>query len=230
MVQEPPLRLLLVEDDDMVAAAIMSGMRQAGVEVDHAPDAPSARLALSGHAYQMVLLDLGLPGGSGLVVLRALRQSYDATPVLIVTARDALSDRIQGLDAGADDYIVKPFQMDELLARMRAVQRRALGRVSPLLTHGDVTVDPERRTVTRAGQTVALSAHEYLTLLALVERAGRVVSRERLEAAVYGNEVELGSNTIAVYVHGLRRKLGEGIVTTVHGQGYRLGAAQDNPR
>jgi two-component system, OmpR family, response regulator len=228
MNQEHPLRLLLVEDDPMLAAAIRAGLHQAGIEVDHASDAPSARLALSGHAYQMVLLDLGLPGGSGLAVLRALRLSYDATPVLIVSARDALSDRIQGLDAGADDYIVKPFQMDELLARMRAVQRRALGRVSPLLVYGDVTLDPERRAVTRAGQPVALSAHEYLTLLALMERTGRVVSRQRLEEAVYGNGVELGSNTIAVYVHGLRRRLGEGIVITVHGQGYLLGAGKDS--
>jgi two-component system, OmpR family, response regulator len=227
MIQESALHLLLVEDDDMLATAIVAGLRQVGIDADRATDAISARLALVDHAYHMVLLDLGLPGGSGLSVLRALRQSYDATPVLIVTARDALSDRIQGLDAGADDYIVKPFQMAELLARMRAVQRRALGRVSPVLSHGDVILDPERRVVRRAGEVVSMSTHEYLTLLALMERAGRVVSRERLEAAVYGTEVDLSSNTIAVYVHQLRRKLGESIVTTVHGQGYRLGAAQE---
>lgn len=227
MVDEPALQILLVEDDDMLAAAIAAGLQQHGMVVSRAAGSATARLALSDHGYHLVLLDLGLPGGSGLTVLKALRQAYDATPVLIVTARDALSDRIQGLDAGADDYVVKPFQMDELLARMRAVLRRTTGRVSPLLTLGDVSVDPANRVVTRGGNAVALSTHEYRTLLALMERAGRVVPRDRLEAAVYGHDVELGSNTIAVYVHQLRRKLGEGIVTTVHGQGYRLGNATE---
>jgi two-component system, OmpR family, response regulator len=223
------MKLLLVEDDEMLAQAMASGLRQAGLELDRAADAASARLALLDHRYQMVLLDLGLPGGSGLAVLQAMRRAYDTTPVLVVTARDTLSERVQGLDAGADDYIVKPFQIDELLARMRAVQRRTQGRVAPVLQHGDVILAPAQRTVTQAGCEVALSKLEYLTLLALMEHRGRALSRERLEACVYGNEVELGSNTVAVYVHQLRKKLGENIVVTVHGQGYRLGPARPAP-
>jgi two-component system OmpR family response regulator len=170
-----------------------------------------------------VLLDLGLPRGSGLDVLRALRQRYDTTPVLIVTARDRLSDRVSGLDAGADDYLVKPFQSDELLARLRALVRRAQGRVTPQLSWRDVSVDPASRTVSRGGEPIRLGTNEYRTLLALMERRGRVVPRETLETLVYGGDGTLESNTIAVYVHQLRRKLGEEFIATVHGIGYRIG-------
>jgi two-component system OmpR family response regulator len=146
--------------------------------------------------------------------------------VLIVTARDALSDRIAGLDAGADDYVVKPFELDELGARVRAVVRRSQGRVSPKLTHGDVTVDPARRSVSRAGTPVTLSVNEYRTLLALMERRGWVVTRAQIEDAVYGGAGSIESNTIAVYVHQLRRKLGDDFIATVHGFGYRVGEAR----
>jgi two-component system OmpR family response regulator len=218
------MNLLLVEDDEMLAQAMKTGLQRDGYRVDWVNDAAAARLALSSeHGFGAVLLDLGLPNGSGIGVLQAMRARYDATPVLIVTARDQLSDRIAGLDAGADDYVVKPFQLDELSARLRAVVRRSQGRVSPMLTQGDVVVDPARRSVTRAGEPVTLSVNEYRTLLALMERRGWVVTRAQLEDAVYGGASNIESNTIAVYVHQLRRKLGDELIATVHGFGYRIG-------
>ncbi|WP_241048409.1 response regulator transcription factor [Achromobacter xylosoxidans] len=219
------MQVLLVEDDAMLGDALRSSMVGAGLRVDWVRDVPAARLALVEHGYGAVLLDLGLPGGSGLAVLKHLRARYDATPVLIITARDRLSERVQGLDAGADDYIVKPFQLDELLARLRAVVRRSSNSVVSVLRCRDVQLDPARRVVTRAGAEVALSASEYRTLLALMERAGQTVSREQLEAAVYGGSGTIESNTVAVYVHQLRRKLGDDLVATVHGLGYRIAAA-----
>jgi len=222
------MHILLVEDDAMLGMAMQAGLaHKLGATVDWARDAAEARLALAGSPYAAVLLDIGLPGESGLSVLRALRARYDATPVLLVTARDQLSERIGGLDAGADDYIVKPFQLDELLARLRAVLRRSRNRVTPLLACAGVTLDPATRQVRRDGVEVTLSQHEYLTLLALMERPGRSLTREQLEDAVYGGHGTIESNTIAVYVHQLRRKLGDHIVATVHGYGYRLGEASD---
>ncbi|HEU0199780.1 MAG TPA: response regulator transcription factor [Burkholderiaceae bacterium] len=227
------MHILLVEDDAMLAAAVQSALQATGATVDHAADAPSAKMALVDHRYSAVLLDLGLPGGSGLSVLQALRARYDATPVLIITARDRLSERIAGLDAGADDYLVKPFQLDELNARLRAVLRRARGRVAPVLAYRDVVLDPAQRMVSRQrdngeSENVPLSVSEYRVLLALMERQGRVVTRDQLEDAVYGDAGTLESNTIAVYVHQLRRKLGEDFIATVHGYGYRVGAPAGN--
>lgn len=217
------MHLLLVEDDTMVAEAVCDGVRQNGWRVDHVGDAAGARAALVDHNYGAVLLDIGLPRDSGLTVLKTLRTRYDTTPVVILTARGQLSERIRGLDAGADDYLVKPFQFDELWARLRAVMRRAQGRVVPILTHGDLLVDTGRRTVTRAGQRIALSAYEYRTLLALIARPGHVISRDHLQAVVYGDD-DVESNTIAVFIHQLRRKLGDGVITTVHGLGYLVEA------
>lgn len=179
------------------------------------------------HHYTAVLLDIGLPGDSGLTVIRYMRGHYDATPVIALTARGQLTDRIRGLDAGADDYLVKPFQFDELMARVRAIARRSQGRVVPLLTQGEVSVDPSSRKVTRNGKWVALSAHEYRLLLALMERAGRVVTKDQLEEGVYGGPSEGGSNMIAVYVHQLRRKLGDEVISTIYGQGYMIGQAPE---
>jgi len=217
------MNLLLVEDDEMLGQAVVTGLERADCHVDWVKDPDAARFALRDHAYAAVLLDLGLPKASGLTVLQAMRARLDATPVLIVTARDQLSERIAGLDAGADDYIVKPFQLDELSARLRAVVRRSQGRVSPTLRHRDVELDPARRSVTRSGEPVTLSLSEYRTLLALMERPGWVVTRAQLEDAVYGGTSQIESNTIAVYVHQLRRKLGDDLIATVHGFGYRLG-------
>ena len=215
--------ILLVEDDRMLSDAIAAALRQDSWQVDVAQDAQSARIALVDHAYAALLLDLGLPNGSGLDVLHAMRARYDATPALIITARDQLRDRIGGLDAGADDYIVKPFQIDELLARLRAVLRRTTGRVAPALHYQDISVDPVRRVVTRGDKPVRLSMHEFRTLLALMERQGRTVPRSHLEDLIYGGSATIESNTIAVYIHQLRRKLGENLIATEHGYGYRLG-------
>jgi two-component system OmpR family response regulator len=203
----------------MLGDAVHTSLAQSGADVQWVRDVAQARLALVDHGFQAVLLDLGLPDGSGLTVLKHLRARYDATPVLILTARDRLSERIQGLDAGADDYIVKPFQLDELLARLRAVVRRSSNAVVSAL-------EPARRAVTRAGVEVSLSAHEYRTLLALMERIGHTVSREQLEAAVYGDSGAIESNTVAVYIHQLRRKLGDKLIATVHGLGYRIEAGE----
>jgi two-component system OmpR family response regulator len=217
------MKLLLVEDDQMLGETICDGARQSGWHVDHVSDASSARAALIDHAYTAVLLDIGLPGESGLSVLRSIRSRYDSTPVLILTARGQLSERIAGLDAGADDYLVKPFQFDELWARLRAVIRRSQGRVVPVFTYGDVQIDRSRRVVTRSGVDVTLSAQEYRTLLALVERPGHVVTRDHLHDIVYGTASNVESNTIAVFIHQLRRKLGDDLIRTVHGLGYVVG-------
>ncbi|WPH12050.1 response regulator transcription factor [Variovorax paradoxus] len=217
------MHLLLVEDDAMLGEAVCDGARQGGWTIDHVCDAPAARLALIDHAYAAVLLDIGLPGESGLSVLRAMRGRYDPTPVLMLTARGQLSERIHGLDAGADDYIVKPFQFDELWARVRSVIRRSQGRVIPVFSHGDIEVDRSRRVVSKAGAEVTLSAHEYRTLLALLERPGHVVTRDHLQDAVYGSASAVESNTIAVFIHQLRRKLGDDLIRTVHGHGYVVG-------
>jgi two-component system OmpR family response regulator len=217
------MKLLLVEDDQMLGETVFGGARQNGWHVDHVIDAGSARTALVDHAYTAVLLDIGLPGDSGLSVLRSMRSRYDSTPVLILTARGQLSERIAGLDAGADDYLVKPFQFDELWARLRAVIRRSQGRVVPVFTYGDVQIDRSRRVVTKSGSDVTLSAQEYRTLLALVERPGHVVTRDHLHDIVYGTASNVESNTIAVFIHQLRRKLGDDLIRTVHGLGYVVG-------
>lgn len=217
------MQILLVEDDAMLASAVSAGLRQDNWAVVTVGDAAAAQLALVEHAYSAVLLDLSLPRGSGLDVLARLRGRYDPTPVIIITARDRLSDRIRGLDAGADDYLVKPFQLDELGARLRAVIRRTQGRVTPLLAYRNIALDPARRVVTRDAEEVTLSRNEYHTLLALMERQGRAVARDQLELIVYGGDGGIESNTVAVYVHQLRRKLGDDLITTVHGFGYRIG-------
>lgn len=217
------MRLLLVEDDSMLGESICEGARQSGWSIDHVGEAGAARTALTEHTYSAVLLDIGLPGDSGLTVLRAMRSRYDATPVLLLTARGQLTERIAGLDAGADDYLIKPFQFDELWARVRAVIRRSQGRVIPVFTHGEVQIDRSRRVVSRAGVEVTLSAQEYRTLLALVERPGHVLTRDHLHGVVYGGASGVESNTIAVFVHQLRRKLGDDLIRTVHGLGYVVG-------
>ena len=217
------MNLLLVEDDQMLGESICDGARQSGWHIDHVCDAATARGALVDHTYAAVLLDIGLPGDSGLSVLRSMRGRYDPTPVLILTARGQLSERIAGLDAGADDYLVKPFQFDELWARVRSVIRRSQGRVVAVFTYGDVRIDRSRRVVTRAGVEVVLSAQEYRTLLALLERPGHVVTRDHLHDVVYGTASNVESNTIAVFIHQLRRKLGDDLIRTVHGLGYVIG-------
>ena len=212
---------MLVEDDAMLGDAVCAGLTQDGARVDWVRSLSDARLALVEHDYKAVLLDLGLPEGSGLKVLASMRARYDATPVLIITARDRLSERVAGLDAGADDYIVAvPARRTAGPAARRPApqqQHRGLGHAPGRC--GDRTGPPDRHA---RRQEVSLSAHEYRTLLALMERMGQTVSREQLEVAVYGGSGTIESNTVAVYVHQLRRKLGEGLIVTAHGVGYRI--------
>ena len=219
------MRLLLVEDDEMIAAAMQDGLRQGGYSVDWARDGREAELALAGTPYDLLLLDLGLPRKSGLEVLRAVRAQGDSVPVLIVTARDAISDRVEGLDAGADDYLVKPFDLDELSARVRALLRRRAGRAEPLLRHRSLTLNPATHEVTLEGKPLALSGREFALLQALLERPGALLSRSQLEEKVYGWGEEVESNTIEVYIHSLRRKLGPGFIRTVRGVGYGIAEA-----
>lgn len=221
------MRVLLVEDDEMLGAALAVGMRQDGHAVDRvrtADEADSAWLALRGPeaAYGAVVLDLGLPDGSGLTILRSARARGIVTPVLIATARDRIADRIAGLDAGADDYMVKPIDLDELAARLRALERRAAGRAAPAIEIGDLTIDPADRCVTRSGRPVELTAREFALLLALARRPGAVLSRAQLAQALYGWDDDVASNTVDVHVHHLRRKLGAGAIETQRGLGYRL--------
>jgi two-component system, OmpR family, response regulator QseB len=216
------MRLLLTEDDPMIGEAVQRGLRQLGFTVDWARDGAAAAQALAVEPYELLLLDLGLPRKSGLALLAELRSHGSEIPVVILTSRDSLTDRVTGLDAGADDYVVKPFELPELAARIRAVVRRHAGRASPQLTHRGVTLDPATREVTRDGAPVALAAREFEVLHALMEHPGRVLSRAQLEERLYGWGEEVESNVVEVYVHALRRKLGPEFIRTVRGAGYRL--------
>ena len=220
------MRLLLVEDDAMIGASVRKGLRQDGFAVDWVTDGEAAELALWQGVYDLMLLDLGLPKKSGLAVLRSLRARGGGLPVVVTTARDAVADRIAGLDAGADDYVVKPFDLDELAARIRAVLRRRAGRVDPLVRHGKLEFNPASREVRLDGAVVSLSARELTLLEALLDRPGAVLSRAQLEEKLYGWAEEVESNTIEVYIHGLRRKLGADFIRNVRGVGYMLGGAQ----
>jgi two-component system, OmpR family, response regulator QseB len=216
------MRVLLVEDDAMIAEGLQGALRQNGMAVDWMRDGIGAAAALRSAAFDVVLLDLGLPKRDGIDVLRELRRRGDATPVIILTARDEIQHRIAGLDAGADDYIVKPFDLDEVTARMRSVMRRAAGRGDSTIRYGELTLDTAGRTVSRNGAVVALSGHEYAVLEALLQRPGAVLSRAQLEDRLYGWDEAIGSNAIEVYVHGLRRKLGSEVIRTLRGVGYYM--------
>ncbi len=220
------MRLLLVEDDSMIGEAIRAGLKRDGFAVDWVRDTASARRALETEPFELLLLDLGLPGGDGLTLLEALRARGAALPVLIITARDAVADRVAGLDAGADDYLVKPFDLDELAARIRALLRRKSGRSEPHLEHLDVVLDPATHRVTRDGTEVSLSPREFALLELLLERPGAILSRGQLEERLYGWGEEVESNAVEVHIHGLRRKLGAGFILTVRGVGYRVRPAR----
>jgi two-component system OmpR family response regulator len=216
------MRVLLVEDDAMIARGLQAGLRHSGFAVDCVPDGAAADAALRTSKFDLVLLDLGLPKRDGHTVLRDLRARGDPTPVIILTARDEIQQRITGLNAGADDYIVKPFDLDEVIARMRSVLRRSAGRAEPAIQHGDLCVDPTTRSVQLKGEPIALSAHEFAVLEALLQRPGVVLSRAQLEDRLYGWSDAIGSNAVEVYIHGLRRKLGSNSIRTVRGVGYFL--------
>ncbi|HSB19591.1 MAG TPA: response regulator transcription factor [Anaeromyxobacteraceae bacterium] len=214
------MRILLVEDDAMLGEAVRRGLRQQGHALDWVRDGEEADLALAGEPYEVVLLDLGLPRKGGLEVLRGLRRRGNRVPVLILTAQDPVPDRVAGLDAGADDYLVKPFDLDELAARIRALQRRARGSAAPLLEVGPLTLDPASHQVSLGGAPVSLSAREFSLLEVLLEHPGRPVSRARLEERLYGWGEQVESNAVEVHVHSLRRKLGADWIKTLRGVGY----------
>ena len=214
------MRILLVEDDVMIGESVLDCLRAEHYAVDWVKDGNAAELALRTDTYDLILLDLGLPKRDGLGLLRDLRGRKDRTPVLIATARDAVSDRIAGLDAGADDYIVKPYDVDELLARMRALIRRSAGRAEPVFEHEGITIDPQAHAAMVDGTPVALTAREWAVLEPLIARPGMIFSRAQLEEKLYSWKDSVSSNTVEVYIHGLRKKLGPNLIQNVRGVGY----------
>lgn len=216
------MRILVVEDDPLLGRGTQAGLEQAGYAADWVRDGVAADASLAGTRYHAVVLDLGLPRLAGLELLARRRAQGDRTPVLILTARDAVEDRVKGLDAGADDYMMKPFRLEELAARLRALVRRAHGEAAPVLAAAGVTLDPGAHTVTWRGAPVELPAREFEVLHELMLNAGRVLSREHLQERVYGWGEEVGSNTIDVHIHHLRRKLAPELIRTIRGVGYLL--------
>jgi two-component system response regulator QseB len=216
------MRLLIVEDDPMIGRALRLGLVDAGFAVDWTEDGRSGELALATGVYDLVVLDLGLPAMDGMTLLEGLRRRGNHVPVLIATARDAVDKRIAGLNAGADDYLLKPFDLDELVARVRALLRRHAGTGSSILSVGSLALDTVRKRVTLDAVEVTLSAREFALLEALMQRPGAVLSREKLEESVYGWGDEIGSNAIEVHLHHLRKKLGAQRIVNVRGVGYRL--------
>jgi two-component system OmpR family response regulator/two-component system response regulator QseB len=219
------VRLLLVEDDPMIGESIEDGLRGENYAVDWVRDGRDADLALGGVAYDLMLLDLGLPGKQGMDVLRGVRTRGADLPILIITARDGTPARVEGLDAGADDYLVKPFDLDELLARIRALLRRRVSRTRSIIEHGGLTLDLASHEVTFGGEQVKLSAREFSVLRALLDNPGSVVSKSQLEEKLYGWNAEVESNTVDVYVHHLRKKFGADFIKNVRGVGYKIPAA-----
>ena len=230
------MRLLLVEDDRMIGDSLRAALRLEGHAVDWVRDVSAALATLESERFDLVLLDLGLPPGrplagseavDGLAILASLRARQDHTPVIVLTARDGPGDRVRGLDSGADDYLVKPFEFDELNARIRAVLRRPGGSAQPVLRHAGVTLDPATRQVTRNGQAVVLSAREFAVLAALMARPGALLSRAQLEDRLYGWGEEIESNAVSVYIHQLRRKLGADFIGNMRGVGYFVAGARE---
>lgn len=216
------MRILLVEDDPELGDGLTVGLRQAGFAVDWLADGQAADRALHSESFDLLVLDLGLPGLSGMDLLQRVRQRGASLPILILTARDATGDKVAGLDAGADDYLVKPINLDELSARIRALTRRSAGRAAPLLRHGQLTVDPATHRVTLAEQPVELSGREFSLLQLLLENAGRVLTRSQLEQSLYGWHDEPDSNVLDVHIHHLRKKLGSELIRNLRGVGYTI--------
>jgi DNA-binding response OmpR family regulator len=219
------MRILLVEDDPMIGDGLASGLRHAGFAVDWLTDGSAAEHAVDSENFDAMILDLGLPKQDGMSVLRNLRAKKHALPVLILTARDAKEDKLSGLDAGADDYLLKPFDLDELLARLRAVMRRAAGTAETVLEHGALRLAPDRHEVTLNGVPIELSSREFALLHTLMRNVGRVMSRSQLEQSLYSWDDAPGSNTVEVHIHHLRKKLGNDPIRTLRGVGYMLSPA-----
>lgn len=216
------MRVLLVEDDRMIGEAVHDALKDGSYAVDWVRDGRLALTSLETHIYDIILLDLGLPGKDGLDVLRTVRADGNPVPLLIITARDAVDERIRGLDAGADDYILKPFEMSELLARMRAVVRRRSGQAVPVMTNGTLSLDPATREVTAAGTVTRLSSREFALLQALMLRPGAILSRTELEDRIYGWNEEVESNAVEFLIHSLRKKLGVQSIKNVRGVGWMV--------
>ena len=216
------MRLLLVEDDLMIGESVLDLLRDEGYAVDWVKDGDIARSVLENEHYDLILLDLGLPRCDGLTVLKALRDRKDRTPVLVTTARDAVAQRIEGLDTGADDYIVKPYDLGELLARIRSLVRRAVGRAEPVYECAGVSIDPATREVRVDGQPVVVSAREWAILELLLARPGLVLSRKQLEERLYGWKDGVNSNAVEVHIHSLRKKIGADLIQNVRGVGYLI--------
>ena len=217
------MRILLVEDDRMIGESLIHALKSHGYAVDWAEDGQIAEESLATQEYHLVLLDLGLPKQSGLTLLRKERRRGITTPVLILTARDAVSDRVAGLDAGADDYLLKPFALEELEARMRALLRRKGGNADPIIEYGKTVLNPATKEIEFKGKKLLLSAREYALMYALMESPGKVVSRGQLEETLYGWNEEVSSNAIEVHIHALRKKLGNDLIRNIRGLGYLVG-------
>lgn len=220
------MRVLLIEDDALVASGILAGLHLHGATVDHVTTARAAQHAVETERFDMLVLDLGLPDEDGMALLSRLRAVGHSLPILVLTARDAIEHRVAGLQAGADDYLLKPFDLNELVARLQALQRRTEGRVTRLIRHGRLLFDPAAREVTLHGVKVELSRREIALLQALLENPRRVLSADQVKDSLYGLDEDVESNAISVHIHHLRRKLGPSIVETVRGVGYRLGVAE----
>jgi DNA-binding response OmpR family regulator len=216
------MRILLVEDDPQLGDGLTVGLRQAGFAIDWVKDGAMAARVMETETFDLIVLDLGLPQLSGMEVLKRVRNRGLSLPVLILTARDTTADKVAGLDAGADDYLIKPIDLDELAARIRAIARRAAGRAQPVLRHGALALDPASRHVTVADAQVDLSAREFSVLHALLENAGRVMTRAQLESSIYGWRDEPDSNALEVHIHHLRKKLGADFIQTLRGVGYMI--------
>ena len=214
------MKLLLVEDDALLGDGVRAGLKQAGFAVDWVQDGLAAKVALDSEEYDLLVLDLGLPKLSGMDLLKSVRAKCASLPVLILTARDTVADRVAGLNAGADDYLVKPFDLDELIARLNALLRRSAGQVELTLQHGAIELTPASHQVRLAGTDVSMSAREFSLLHTLLLHTGRVHSREQLEQTLYGWGEEVESNAIEVHVHHLRKKLGSDLIRTLRGVGY----------
>ena len=216
------MRLLLVEDDTLLGKGLQAGLKQAGYQVDWLQRGDHATSAIESNQFDLIVLDIMLPGESGIEVLRKMRKRGDSTPVLLLTARDSINDRVEGLDSGADDYLIKPFDLDELNARLRALLRRRCGRAEPVLQHRGITLDPAAHRVEFNGDEVSLSSREFALLQYLLENAGRAITRTRLEETLYGWDGEVESNSLEVFIHHLRKKFGTNLIRTIRGVGYMI--------
>lgn len=221
------MRILLVEDDELLGDGLRTGLVQYGYAVDWLKDGLTADQALKTENFDVVVLDLGLPKLPGINVLQNLRSRGQTTPVIILTARDSIDERVKGLDSGADDYLTKPFDLDELCARLRALQRRFTARAEPVLTHKNIALDPAAHTVTLDGNLINVSRREFALLQKLLENAGRVLSREHLTQSLYGWGEDVDSNALEVHIHNLRKKFGQDFIHTIRGIGYMIDKSND---